>query len=412
MFKGRSAMSLMNQGNQEQLGGAAQAMKAQQGYAQAANPILQQSHDTLQDDLNKFWNGWQRPDGTYRPGYTQSLDEIDKVKQDILTNNINPNRFIEQGALPKVMTAIGLLGTMANSRGGGAKILDFMNQQMQRDVQAQIADKSGKVNVLQANLHQLGNMQDAIKMTTFQHMAMQSALLEQAANNTNSQMAKSVYMQTAGQIHQQMAKQVYDWTMGGVMAQKVGAGGAGGMQGMQGGAQKGGEGPTDAVGNPLPQGMNINPMYYKQMNPVQMPGGQSGYGFARDANAAGRAGAAIGSHDVLDSAIKRVQDAWGTGMAWNPFGSDLAAKKSAIDNLHAAVRQLGGPGKLTPEQREAYEKMASLPANPGFWNKTSSQQQLKDLGNVNNDTLNAELGSDINNYVPPKQPGNSKRLVD
>lgn len=411
---GKSAMGLLNQGMNEQLAGGRSIMNAEQAGAgqriQADNAMARD----LQKDVDGFWNGYQTPDGRQMPGFNARIKEIDAVKSDILSNNINPNHYFESGVFPKIVTAIGLLGAMS-AKDAGAQILGFVNNQMDNDIKAQAMNKTNKMNVLNANLHLLGNMQDAMTMTRAQHMAVFSALLDKAAATTNSGVAKGNYQALSGQIHQNMANMVYEWTKQGVLGQPVGVGGTGsvgGQAGAQGTDASGApspQGPTDSVGNPLPQGMNINPNFYQEQNPVKLPGG--GYGFAGDKESKGKAQNATTAHDELDSAIKGVQEAMGTGMAFNPAGADWGRKSAAVANLNRTIRNLGGAGKLLPQQQEALMELTKrLTGNPIplLNSKGRQEQQLKDLGNLNNDSMNSTLQNTVQNYQAPVKPKSNK----
>jgi hypothetical protein len=297
---GKSSMGLLQQGMNEQLQGGRSIMNAEQaGAGQRIQADTNMARD-LQKDVDGFWNGYQTPDGRQMPGFNARIKEIDAVKSDILSNNINPNHYFESGVFPKIVTAIGLLGAMS-AKDAGAQILGFVNNQMDNDIKAQAMNQGNKMNVLNANLHLLGNMQDAMTMTRAQHMAVFSALLDKAAATTNSGVAKGNYQALSGQIHQNMANMVYEWTKQGVLNQPVGVGGTGSVGGQAGAQGTDASGapspqmPTDSVGNPLPRGLNINPSFYEQQNPVKLPGG--GYGFAGDKESKGKAQNATTAHD-------------------------------------------------------------------------------------------------------------------
>lgn len=414
---GQSATDLLGQGMREQLAGAKTNMNAQQA---GAGQIINAANNTQRDlntDVNNFWNGYTAPDGRKMPGYNDRIKEIDSVKSDILSNNINPNHYFESGAFPKIITAIGLLGAMSNSKGAGEQILNFVSQQMDRDVKSQAENQSNKMNVVKANMGLLGNMQDAMTMTRAQHMAVFSALLDKAAATTNSEAAKGTYQGLSGQVHQQMAQMVYEWTKQGVLGQPVGVGGTGqtgGQAGAQGTDASGAPSPKppqDAVGNPLGQGMNVNPSFYQENNPVKLPGG--GYGFAGDKSSKSDADKAVIAHQQLDNAIKGVMQTQNEGRSMpSVFGmmtDSRARKANAMDSLHAAVRNvINSGGRLTPMQQSALEQMGNITENP-LIHRSKEEQQVKDLGNVNNDAVNSTLSSTVNNYTPPRKPGNDTK---
>jgi hypothetical protein len=101
----------------------------------------------------------------------------------------------------------------------------------------------------------------------------------------------------------------------------------------------------------------------------------------------------------------------GTGMAWNPAGADWGRKSAAVANLNRTIRNLGGAGKLLPQQQEALMELTKrLTGNPIpiLNSKDRQEQQLKDLGNLNNDSMNSTLQNTVQNYQAPVKPKSNK----
>ena len=412
MFGGKGAMGLENSamGNFQAAGKS--AMNAQQAGAGQRIAADNQRMGNIQQDMDRFNNGFTAPDGRSVMGNTARIQEADAVKSDILAGNLNPNHWMEQGALPKVITAIGLIGAMSNSKGAGEQILNFVNQQQDRDMKSQIENRNTKMSVLDANTKLMGSFADGFKMTQAQNLAVYQALIEKAAATTDNGMAKAQYQNVLGTLQQKKADLVRQWTIQDVLSngqpQQVPG------QSGQGGTPNPGASynmATDAMGNQLSgQGVNLggSSAMWNQYNPVTMPGTNKTM-FAKSKEQATEANGSIRDYKDLDDALKNVHEATNgfspSGML--PGSTEHNKRQGAIDQLNTVVTRLAGAGKLRPQQIEALQNMTKhISSNPlpGFMGQDQQNEQLKGMATQNTGQLHNTLDQDLNNYQRPATP--------
>lgn len=118
------------------------------------------------------------------------MGEINNVIKDLKDQKIDPNHFWnERGTFGKASTAIGLiLGGMGSGVTGGPNpALQFLNQQIDRDIEGQRMQQGQKMNMLTALQHQLGNEHDAFTMAkAMQASVYASKLMEDAAKSKDA----------------------------------------------------------------------------------------------------------------------------------------------------------------------------------------------------------------------------------
>lgn len=134
--------------------------------------------------------------------------EIDNVTQDIKNSHIDPNHYLGSMDTPaRLATGIGLLlsGFGSGLSGKSNMAMDFLDKQIQRDVDAQKADLGRKENLVSAYQRQYGNIRDATQMA----IATQGKLLEnqllQAAATSKDPIAQARATQAAGEVHEKYA---------------------------------------------------------------------------------------------------------------------------------------------------------------------------------------------------------------
>lgn len=133
------------------------------------------------------------------------INEVEKNLADEKTGHINPNNYLENmGTGQKIATVIGLiLGGMGSGLTHEENpALKFLNAQIERDVQSQQNNINNKQTLLGAYMKQMGNIQDAEKMTyVFLNEKYASQLDEQAAKASDP-IAKARATQAAAIFHQ------------------------------------------------------------------------------------------------------------------------------------------------------------------------------------------------------------------
>lgn len=165
---------------------AQSGQEQQQAYQQQA----QQSQQFMQD-------------------FTRKNDELSKERtafvKDLQESHVDPSRYMhDMNAGAKISTAIGLLiGGLSTAAENPA--VKFLEQQMQRDIDAQKANLGKKENLLSANLRHFGNLKDATAMTQIMHNDYIKSLTNQAAAKAASPIALANAQKMNAQLDQQSA---------------------------------------------------------------------------------------------------------------------------------------------------------------------------------------------------------------
>lgn len=144
----------------------------------------------------------------YNTAHQQLSDERAHFIQDIQNSHIDPNQYLNSmGAGQKVATAVGLLlsgiGSGLSHQPNAA--MQFLDQQINRDIAAQHAELGKKENLLSANSRQFGDLQQGTAMTRIMHNDYISHLISQAAAKSASPIAQAQAQMAIGQLGQQSA---------------------------------------------------------------------------------------------------------------------------------------------------------------------------------------------------------------
>lgn len=146
--------------------------------------------------------------GDYQKHFNELDQERKAFQQDIIDKHVDPNHYLgSMGSLDRIMTAGSLIlgGLGAGLAGGGNAGLDFLNKQIDRDIEAQKIELGKKETLLSANLRQFGNMKDATEMTRMMMGDMITAKMKEAVAKQASPMAQAKFNQFAGQLEQALA---------------------------------------------------------------------------------------------------------------------------------------------------------------------------------------------------------------
>lgn len=179
------AVSAQKQGIEKQA--AAEGMLGQREAA-----VEQQAQGQLQQNLQSF---------------QQHLNTLNTERQglikDIQNGHVDPNRFIgNMSTGQKVATAIGLiLGGLS----GSDAPMEFLDKQIEQDIDAQKTNLNKKQTLLSANMQEFGNLRDASQMTKAMMMDMTSLQLKAEAAKAQDPLAKARALQAAGQLDMQVA---------------------------------------------------------------------------------------------------------------------------------------------------------------------------------------------------------------
>lgn len=184
---------LLNKGIGEQKAGltAAAAAEGELGKKQAA--IQAEQAQQTQAAL-----------GSYQGKLNQLDQEHAKYLSDLQNGHIDPNRLINNMSTGQhILTGIGIfLGGLGAglSHSNSNAALDFLNKQIDRDIDAQRADLGKTENLLSVNMRQYGNVRDAMDATRVQLQAAGAAKLQQASDAATDPIVKARAMQGAGAL--------------------------------------------------------------------------------------------------------------------------------------------------------------------------------------------------------------------
>lgn len=165
----------------------------------------------------------------YQDQYNRIDGEIKNVIDDIKTQQIDPNRFM--GSMDtdrRIQTALGLAlsGFGSSLTGGPNQALDFINKQIDRDIDAQKADLGKKNTLLSAYMHEYGNLRDAENMARVTLQAVTQSKLQQAEATAQQPIAKVRAQQLNAALQADMAPKMQQQALN-MMLMQAGAGGTG-----------------------------------------------------------------------------------------------------------------------------------------------------------------------------------------
>jgi hypothetical protein len=187
----------------------------EKGFGQQYQGILNEAQAT--ENLSKAkasaLESMQQPLQNLQTEYNTHLNnlnsEIQNITKDIAAGHINPNQLWEDSSAPsKVASAIGLiLGGIGGGlqRTGGNAALDFLNKQIDRNIDAQKANLGQKQHVLGALQEQFNNLSTS---TGVQKALMQNVVANQLdieAAKAGGPIAQARAAQAAGALRQQAA---------------------------------------------------------------------------------------------------------------------------------------------------------------------------------------------------------------
>lgn len=163
--------------------------------------------------------------------FQEKSDAIDnerkQVYEDLKNGHIEPNHFVQSmGGFQKGMTAIGLvLSGMGSGLAGQSNIaMDFLNKQIDRDIEGQKAEMGKKENLLSHLNQQFGNLRDATTMAKALQSDMYAAKMLEVAAQSKDPMAKARAEQAVAQLHFERDPQVQQMKMSQALLQGSGNG--------------------------------------------------------------------------------------------------------------------------------------------------------------------------------------------
>lgn len=160
-------------------------------------------------DLGQMVQRQQENLQNYKQHYDYLDNERQAFQQDVMNQHIDPKHYLNNmGTSGKISTGIGLI--LGGMGGGllhqGNPVMDFLNRQIDRDIEGQKANLGKSESLLNANMRQFGNLRDATDMTKIMQSDIVSNQLKQAAAKAMTPLAKARALQAAGQIDMNTAQ--------------------------------------------------------------------------------------------------------------------------------------------------------------------------------------------------------------
>lgn len=195
----QDSQAMMQQGYQNKLAGINQEATAKGALGQQEAQLL---------------NNQVKAQTTAMSAYKDQYDALEKERQDhisdIQNGYIDPNKYWTgdangNGSHSKIASAIGMIIAGFNPTSQPNAAANYLQKQMDMNIEAQKANLGAKQNLLASNLHQFGNLKDATDMTRVMQADVVHNELLSAAATAQSPMAKAAALQAAGDLKMQYA---------------------------------------------------------------------------------------------------------------------------------------------------------------------------------------------------------------
>ena len=147
----------------------------------------------------------------YNTSKQQLFGEYDNFIKDVQNQHIDPNHYwASKSTGAKVATGLGLI--LGGIGGGlthqGNPALEFLQNNINRDIEAQKANLGKSENLLSANLKQFGNLRDATDMTRVMQQGIVLNQLKSLEAQSTDPVAKARAQQNIGVIEQHQASEL------------------------------------------------------------------------------------------------------------------------------------------------------------------------------------------------------------
>lgn len=156
-----------------------------------------------QQALAKSQQQQQDLQSLYKGHFDQIQQRRDALTKDAMAGHVDPNHFWNDKSVPsKIATIAGLIiGGLGNSD----MPIQFLKQNIERDVDAQKSNMANKFSLLNANRQDFENEKDATDMTRLMLSDQMNNSLRMAAAKATDPMAKARALEAAGKLDMQYA---------------------------------------------------------------------------------------------------------------------------------------------------------------------------------------------------------------
>ncbi len=305
-----------------------------QGKAEAA--ALDRSHAALQHVAN-----------TYESNQKKLQGEYDAVFKDMESKHIDPKAFWANKSTPgKISTVIGVL---LSGLGGGAAgqenmAMKVLNQEIDRDIDAQKANMTQKGNILSALSSQMGNLRAGTEMLRSIHMGMAANEMEKAAALAKDPLAKARLEQAGGALKMTASAQIAKLNAQQTIAQLT---------------QEINKNPGDTakIQALITATEKVNPEKAKELSHTLVPG----MGFALTPEGAKEVKELKGTVDTVKHGVEELKKINNKSFSWANT-NDRATAQTISASLVGLLRvPITGPGAMNEGERKMLEGIVADP---------------------------------------------------
>lgn len=230
------------------------------GVAQAQQAEAQQADYQKQIDIQQH----------AQQNYQNSVATLDKERQnfisDIQNNHISPEQYWTgtknpqtgeyEGGHSKIAAGIGMLLAGFNPTNNPNAAIQFLQKQMDRNMDAQVQNMGARKTLLEANLHQFQNLNQATSMTRIMMNDALSNQINMEASKAASPLAKAAAQNAIGQLQMDSSQKFRQLSLMHAMTQLA--------------TNSGGN--PDAIGQTIGYMRAINPEMAKTYEQLYVPG--------------------------------------------------------------------------------------------------------------------------------------------
>lgn len=338
--------------------------QAESGLGAEKSKAIQAYQDQLKSDQAKF-----------DAGLSEKANNIQSAVNDIKNGHIDPHHYVENMSVPgKIATAIGMiLGGAGAGAGRPNPGMEFLNKQIDRDIQSQRENLANKSTLLGAYQDQYKNSMVAENMTRATMLASHMADLDKAAANAIDPLSKARALQAKAQLQQQILPLVNNANLI-QMGQKFNG--------------QGGSGSENEFLSYQNAAQRMNPELYKDLQSKYIPG----MGIAKVPVDKEDRSALVGMNQVgalIDKAVA-LQSKYGNGGAWSV--KDRADANAIKQELNVGLNELSGLKRLNDREYTNYGQQIGNIGGVNAGGTVEGLKQMKDELNMKRNVLGNNLG--------------------
>lgn len=290
--------------------------------------------------------------------------------QDIQNGHIDPDKYWTgdangNGSHSRIAAGIGMLLAGFNPTGNPNAAIQYLQHQMDSNLEAQKQNLNSKQNLLLANLRQFGNLKDATEMTRIMQNDVVENQLKAAASRASNPMAQAEMQKAIGAFQTDSMQRSMNMSMRQAMM-NIAGGGAGSQS----------EGALDQM---IGMMHSLNPEYAKALSAARVPG----YGISKSLSPVpDKVREQLMAKDQLNNTAADLHD-WASKHTGSLNPKDIAIGKQKAQLLQSLYRE----GVLNTVYREGEQPLLDKVVNSdptSFFNSVSTLPKLEEIIRGNN----------------------------